>query len=536
MLVLGLNATVGYRIECKNEELLTSWRKLEAGQVRVVRGGDVKDIPAGDLVPGDVIVVRAGDVVPADARVIDAHRLACNEATLTGESEPQLKQASPVDQDRPLAERTSMLYAGTAVVGGHGRAVVVETARSTELASVRVLIEGAVAPETPLEQRLASVRRTVSWIGIGAAGVTVAAGLLRGQPLLGALRGAVALGVAAIPEGLPVVATAALVQSMNRMRKSGMVVRRVAAAETLGGVTVVCADKTGTLTQNEMRLEVVDLGDRTVRAGQFQADPANPLGEALSRLLAAGILNSDVDIHNGHNGNEISGSATERALLAAATGAGLDIAGVRAAFPRRLLRERQNGIHHVCSVHDSPPGRLAMLKGAPEQVVPLCERDERGPLDDIARRRLLQRNAALAADGYRVLAFAWQRLPEGAGEPDGGYELIGLAGLRDPLRDGAAEAVATARRAGIRTLILTGDQKATAAAIAREVGLGGEVLDGSEIVRPSSGATARRWPGCPPSRCCRGSPPPTSWPSCKRCGNRARSWPWPATASTTPRR
>ncbi len=315
VLVLGLNAAVGYRIECKNEELLTSWRKLEAGQVRVVRGGDVKDIPAGDLVPGDVIVVRAGDVVPADARVIDAHRLACNEAALTGESEPQLKQASPVDQDRSLAERTSMLYAGTAVVGGHGRAVVVETARSTELASVRVLIEGAVAPETPLEQRLASVGRTVSWIGIGAAGVTVAAGLLRGQPLLGALRGAVALGVAAIPEGLPVVATAALVQSMNRMRKSGMVVRRVAAAETLGGVTVVCADKTGTLTQNEMRLEVVDLGDRTVRAGQFQADPANPLGDGLSRLLAAGILNSDVDIHNGHNGNEISGSATERALL-----------------------------------------------------------------------------------------------------------------------------------------------------------------------------------------------------------------------------
>jgi P-type Ca2+ transporter type 2C len=482
VLVLGLNAAVGYRIECKNEQLLASWRKLEAGEVRVVRGGEVKDIPAADLVPGDVIVVRAGDVVPADARVIDAHRLACNEAPLTGESEPQVKQPSPVDRAQPLAERTSMMYAGTVVVGGHGRAVVVATARSTELASVRTLIEQAAAPETPLEKRLARVGRTVSLIGIGAAGATVLVGLVRRQPLVGVLRGAVALGVAAIPEGLPVVATAALVQSMNRMRRDGMVVRRVAAAETLGGVTVVCADKTGTLTQNEMRLEVMDLGSQEIRARQFSADPENPLGDAQSRLLAAGILNSDVDIHNGGNGSEISGSATERALLAAAGRAGLDIGAVRAAFPRRLLRERRDGLHHVCSVHDAAPGRLAVLKGAPEQVVPLCASDERGPLDDVARRRVLQRNAALAADGYRVLAFAWQRLPADAGEPDGGYQLIGLAGLRDPLRDGAAEAVLAAQRAGIRTLILTGDQKATAGAIAREVGLVGEVLDGSELV------------------------------------------------------
>jgi P-type Ca2+ transporter type 2C len=482
VLVLGINTAIGYRIERKNEELLASWRQLEAGQVRAVRGGVLADVAAAELVPGDVIILRAGDVVPADARVIDAHRLACNEAPLTGESEPLLKQIHPVAADQPLAERTSMLYAGTAVVGGHGRAVVVATARSTELASVRNLIEQAATPETPLEKRLARVGRTVSWIGLGAAGATVVAGLVRGQPLMGVLRGAVALGVAAIPEGLPVVATAALVQSMNRMRRSGMVVRRVSAAETLGGVTVVCADKTGTLTCNDMRLDLVVIEGADVRADDLVARAAAPLGDPHSRLLAAGVLNSDVDLHNGSNGHEISGSATERALLAAATGAGLDVATVRAAYPRRLLRERRDGLHHVCSVHDAGDGSLAFLKGAPEQVLPLCSRDGRGPLDDLGRQRVLARNAALAADGYRVLAVAWQRLPAGAGEPTGDYELVGLAALRDPLRDGAAEAVATAARAGIRTLILTGDQKATAGAIARAVGLAGEVLDGAELV------------------------------------------------------
>ncbi len=489
VLVVGVNAAIGYHIERKSEDMIASWRKLEAGDVRVLRGGNPRDIPAAELVAGDVLLCQAGDVVPADARVIDAHRLFANEAPLTGESEGQAKQPDPVPEGCVLAERRSMLYAGTGLLGGHGRAIVVGTGRATELASVRDLIENAQSPETPLEKQLSQLGRRVSWIGIAAAGVTAAAGIVRRQPLVGLMRGAVALAVAAIPEGLPVVATAALVRSMGRMRKEGMIVRRVAAAETLGGVTVVCADKTGTLTMNEMRLEVLDLRDHQVSAAHVTADGHDPLGNSASRLLTAAVLNSDVDIQtNGHR-SEISGSATEKALLTAAGAAGLQIAALRSQFPRRLLRERHDGVHHVYSLHDSETGRLAFLKGAPEQVLPLCERDETGALDAPARQAFLERNATLAAAGYRVLAFAWQRLAppseKDAGQPEeptGGYEYIGLAGLRDPLRAGAAEAVREAERAGIRTLILTGDQKATAAAIARQVGLGGETLDGAEIV------------------------------------------------------
>ncbi|MCP3103244.1 cation-transporting P-type ATPase [Myxococcus sp. K15C18031901] len=480
--VVGLNAGIGYRIERRNEALLASWQRLEAGQAQVLRDGVLQDVPASDLVVGDVLLVRAGDVLPADARVLESHRLSVDEAPLTGESEPQPKGADPVAEDAPLAERHAMLYAGTAVSSGHGRAVIVATGSAMALARVRKLVEETVAPPTPMSRKLDRLDRRVALFSVGATVLSGAVGLAHGRPLAQVLRGAVALGVAALPEGLPIVATAALVRSMQRLHARGMVVRRVASAEALGGVTVICADKTGTLTRNEMRLEVLDVGQGAVDLASLRARPDAVLEDAPSLALAAALLNSDVDVHR--NGHEviIAGSATERALVTAAHDAGLDGAQLRRAYPRRRLMERSEGIHYVVSLHEAPEGGVAFVKGAPEQIIRLCSRDANGPLDARSRERLLKRNQALAEDGLRVLALGWRRVDLSRDEArDADYTFIGFMGLRDPLREGAADTLRQARVAGIRTIILTGDQKHTAEAVARQVGLRGETLVAKEV-------------------------------------------------------
>jgi P-type Ca2+ transporter type 2C len=477
--VLSLNTAIGYVVERSSETLLALWTRAEEGDTEVLRDGRLKRVATADLVPGDVVALRAGDVVPADVRLTEARRLACDEAAFTGESEPQLKRAAAVAADTPLADRTSMGWSGAVVVGGRGRGVVVATGDATELARVQQLIDAARAPETPLARRLARLGHGVAAAAVGGAAVQALAGLVHGRPVRQIVRGAVALGLAALPEGLPVVSTSALVRSMARMRKDGMVVRRLASAETLGGVTVICADKTGTLTKNEMQLELVDVGGRELAPGDLAADPARLFDDPLTLLLAAALLNSDVDVaRRGREVEALSGSATERALVGAALAAGLDGVQLRRHHPLRRLWERQDHAHYVVSVHGRPGGgHVAFIKGAPEQVIAMCERMHDGPLDGAARARLLARNAALASRGLRVLALAWRPV-DGAGErPRGGFRYLGMAGLRDPLREGARDAILAAARAGIRTILVTGDQQLTAAAIAREVG-----LDGDEVL------------------------------------------------------
>ena len=475
--VVGINSAIGYAVERTNERLIASWRHAEAGVVEVLRDGRRRDVSAASLVPGDVIHVRGGDIVPADARLFAARGLACDEAPLTGESEPQQKDVAAVARDAPLAERSSMLWAGTTVAAGQGRAIVVATGNATELAKVRRLVEQSIAPETPLAQRLNRLSNRVAKLSLVGAATAAAAGLAHGRPLRDVLRGAVALGVAALPEGLPVVSTAALVRSMARMRTEGMVVRRMSSAETLGGVTVICTDKTGTLTQNRMELEVVDLDGARLHPQEIHARPDALFSDGATLLLAGALLNSDVDVHRrGHEVLSISGSSTEQALVRAAMRAGLDGRSLRRRHPTLALEERSAGVHYVVSTHATPEGgRIAFVKGAPEQVVTLCDLDAR------AADRVLASNEALAAEGLRVLAVAWRPLDGAGAAPRRGYRYLGLLALRDPLRPGAADAVAAARRAGIRTIIVTGDQRRTALAIARRLGLDGDALDGAEV-------------------------------------------------------
>jgi Ca2+-transporting ATPase len=480
--VVVLNAAIGFRIESHNEDLIASWKKLDAGEARVLRG-ELRVVPAADLVPGDVLVVQAGDVVAADARLVDAHRLSCEEAPLTGESEPQRKGTQAVDATAPLAGRTPMLYAGTIVASGRGRAVVVATGAGTEVARVRALVEETKAPPSPLERRIDDLGRNMTVASAGAGAAAAVAGLLRGAAVGQVLRSGVALGVAAIPEGLPVTVTASLVRAVRRMRREGMFVRRMSAVETLGGVTVVCADKTGTLTANEMRLETLDRDGRQVAVRPL-VHGEDPFADPGRLALSIAVLNSDVDVHGANGNTRVVGSSTERAFVTAAEANGMTVTWLRERFPRRALRERRENVHYVVSLHDRPDGSaFACIKGAPEQVVALCERDLEGPLDAGSRERILERNERLAADGLRVLALGWRpRCGGGREVPVGGFTFVALAALRDPLRAGSAEAVRDARRAGIRTLILTGDQRATAAAIARQVGLIGRAVDGATVL------------------------------------------------------
>ncbi len=488
VVVVAANAAIGYTIERRQESLLAHWQRLEAGETSVIRGGALVTVSASELVPGDVLACRAGDLVPADARVIEAHRLACDEASLTGESEPRDKSVEPVSADAPLAEHSCLLHAGTSVVKGRGRAVVVATGQATQLAHVRALVETSTSPPTPLERQLGSIGRRASAVSLGAAGVAACAGLLHGQAAPQLLRNAVALAVAAIPEGLPLVATATLIRTMRRMRDDGMIVRRVASAEALGSVNVLCTDKTGTLTENEMCVESLELdvevGSRP--AGTLRAVPSRVLEDPVTLALAVGILNSDIDYHEGNgNGGELSGSSTERALVRVAQAAGLDARELRHRYPRRVLHERAEDRQYTTSLHHTPEGeRLTLVKGAPEQVLAMCQAGFDGSaLDDEQRARWRARNEALAADGLRVLGLAFARGPGGDGgrEPPA-YRLGGLVALRDPLRPGAAAAIRAARAAGILPLMLTGDQRSTARAIAAQVGLSGEVIDGADLV------------------------------------------------------
>jgi Ca2+-transporting ATPase len=484
--VIGLNVAIGYRVERRSAELLAAWRSAELGTADVVRDGSIRPVPAAELVPGDVLIVRRGDVINADARVVEAHRLAADEAALTGESEPVAKTALPVPAERPLAERSAMLYRGTAIASGHGRAIVVATGAATEIARVQALAAEARAPKGRLQRRLNWLSSRLAWSGLASAALSGLASLAHRRDPVEILRDTVALGVAAIPEGLPVTATAALVRAMARLRERGIVVRRLATAETLGGITVACTDKTGTLTENRMRLEIVSLLDgstvRRLHRAELAAAPGGLHVGPLAALVIAGVLNSDVEYQDAEGELEVAGSATELALVRAAQRLGLDPRELLARWPRRRLRERRDDIHYVVSEHD---GDVAFIKGAPEQVVPLCA------LDAAAAAAVLAENASLAGDGLRVLAIGWQPL---AGRPRperGAWRYLGLVGLRDPLREGSAEAVRAAERAGIRTIMLTGDQRATAEAIARQAQLEGDVIEGRELARVLAAPDAR---------------------------------------------
>jgi Ca2+-transporting ATPase len=485
VVIVVLNAIIGFVQEYRAEKTMAALRRLGAPHARVLRGGQVADVAARELVPGDLVLLEAGNIVPADLRLVEAARLKVQEAALTGESVPVDKQVQPLESaDAALGDRTNMAYKGTIVTYGRGRGIVAATGMATELGRIATLLQSATEGQTPLQRRLAHFGKRLAIAALGICAIVFVAGMLRGEPLVLMFLTAVSLAVAAIPEALPAVVTVALAMGAGKMATRNALVRRLPAVESLGSVTTICSDKTGTLTQNRMRVARLWVGsDQRVTADEV------PEGWHWPQLLRAMALCNDAE--EGSSG-ELQGDPTETALHAAAKEAGFDKAALAATMPRVMELPFDSDRKRMTTVHRDGDGHLALTKGAPESVVPRCARIATASGEEaIDRAAALAQAERMAADGLRVLALAsrrWEGLPEGddVDEVENGLVLLGFAGLIDPPRAEAGAAVAECLTAGIKPVMITGDHPVTARAIASELGILGEgeaVIDGTELAR-----------------------------------------------------
>ena len=502
--VVLLNAIVGFVQEGKAERALEAIRRMIDPRASVLRAGRRLTVPAEDLVPGDVVLLEAGDRVPADLRLLRARALKIDEAILTGESIPVEKALRAVRPEAALGDRPCIAHSGTFVVAGQGAGLVVATGARTELGRISTLLGRVERLETPLLRQMAGFARTLTLVILAVSALAFPfAWLVRGYPLDLSFMTVVGLAVAAIPEGLPAVMTITLAIGVQRMAQRNAIVRRLPAVETLGSVSVICSDKTGTLTRNEMMVQSVRTADASFRvsgagyapegtlerddaAGDAAADPV------LAELVTAGLLCNDAEVRPGEKAWLVDGDPMEGALVTLAMKAGLDPAAVRAAAPR--LDEVPFDSRHRCmaTLHRGADGtRFVIVKGAPERLLEMAggvrAAEGEWPLDPAFWQQAAEE---LAGYGQRVLALARAPAPP-EGEPldlagiGHGCVLLGLVGLIDPPRPEAVEAVAQCHRAGIRVAMITGDHAVTAREIARQIGLAEapSVLTGAHLDR-----------------------------------------------------
>jgi Ca2+-transporting ATPase len=476
--VLALNAAIGFVTELKATRSMEALRALGRQAARVRRDGRLATVAAEDLVPGDILQLEGGDAVAADLRLIEAAALAADESALTGESVPVDKDTAPVAADAPLGDRRSMLFRGTLVTRGSGAGVVTATGAASELGRIARMVEQAAPEASPLEARLSRLSGQLLWLTLGLALLIALAGLARGQPAFDVVEAAIALAVAAIPEGLPIVATLALARGIWRMARQNALIERLAAVETLGATTIILTDKTGTLTENRMALRRLWLPAGPIDLPAEDA-AARPLLEAAALCSNAGLAAGP-----GEHGGQDSGDPMEVALLRAARAAGLEREALLAAWPELRELPFDSASKLMATFHQAGATWRVAVKGAPEAVLAAC-----GGLAPAERGRWLERAAALGAAGLRVLALAEAR---GAGAAPqaipGALALLGLAGLEDPPRPDVPAAIAACRAAGIRVVMVTGDHAVTALAIGRAVGLAAE---GTEAIEGRALATTR---------------------------------------------
>ncbi|MEQ8846665.1 HAD-IC family P-type ATPase [Botrimarina sp.] len=512
-LVLVVNATIGFIQEYRAQSAVQSLMEMVSPKARVRRGGEEKQLPAEQLAPGDIVLLDQGEMAPADLRLLDCKALQVNEAALTGESVPSSKTADAMEdagEDLPPADQRNMAFMGTAVTAGRGEGVVVAIGRQTQLGRIAEDIRAAGQVETPLQKRMS---RLATWIAVAIliiAALAFGVGLWMGESVEQMFLLAVSLAVAAIPAGLPVVMTVALAIGVHRMARRNAVIRHLPAVETLGSTTAIVSDKTGTLTQNQMsvqeilaaggeRYEVV--GEAFSREGRIERDgePADaPEGGPLYYALLAGSLNNQAQLKDsqeetqGQQPDEPSeepardqelhaqGDPMEVALLISAAKAGLSRAELSERYPLVDEVPFQTEKRFSATIHNTPDGDgpLVLIKGAPERVLQMCSHQlgGDGQPEDLDRDAFERQNDDLAAQGLRVLAMAIGRGEERAtsikaDEPEG-MTFVGMQGLLDPPRPEAIDAVGRCRDAGIRVLMVTGDNARTAAAIAQKVGLG----------------------------------------------------------------
>jgi Ca2+-transporting ATPase len=533
--IVVLNAALGFFQDYRAERALAALKKLSVPTVRVRRDGTLQEVSARDLVPGDIVQLEVGNFVPADGRIIESVNLKVEEAALTGESAPVEKHSQPLKADElPLSDRHNMAFMGTVITYGHGQAVLTDTGMRTELGKIAESLQSVTPESTPLQKRLARLGQTLALVAIGIVVVVFLLGLVRGEDPRLMLLTALSLAVAVVPEGLPAVATVSLALGARQMFAKNALIRKLPAVETLGSVTVICSDKTGTLTENRMTVTMLDVaGDRldlseTSRSGvpfaEWDASAETRAlrsrvseSSALSLLLmGAGLCNdAELKLDTEQHGYTAIGDPTEGALAVAAALVGLRKDMMLQRFPRidevpfDSERKRMTTLHRVTTPDfDEPAGPLltvtrlleqmqdatlvAVTKGAVDSILNVCDQvwvdDEAEPLDDSKRRAIMANNDRLAADGMRVLGVALRPVvaePEEAATLEQNLIFVGILGMIDPPRPEVGAAVERCRQAGIRPMMITGDHPLTARHIASQLNVSQDdrVLTGPELDR-----------------------------------------------------
>ena len=498
--VVLLNALVGWLQEAKAGKAIAALSQMVATETNVRRDGRTQRIHSEQLVPGDVVLLQAGDRVPADLRLFHVKRLQVDESALTGESVPVHKHSDPLALDTVLGDRKNLAYTGTLVTVGQGEGVVWATAAQTETGHIAQLINEAVDLATPLTQKIAQMSRLLLWLILALAALMFVIGAVRGEPLVATFMAAVALAVGAIPEGLPAAVTIVLAIGVARMAKRRAIIRKLPAVETLGSTTVICSDKTGTLTENQMTVREIFAGGKLY---EVTGTGYEPVGEirldgvpvqmseqpALAECLRAGVLSNDAHIVRGADGRlKVQGDPTEAALLVAGEKGGLTHADTHRASPR--VDEIPFESEHMfrATLHEAPAGRVIYKVGAVERLLERCTdalgaQGELVALDQGAVRRAVETSAAR---GLRVLAFARRQVDAGHAQLEhqhvaAGLTFLGLQGMIDPPRAEAMAAVRKCQAAGIAVKMITGDHLITARAIAEQIGLKGREQPGKMI-------------------------------------------------------
>lgn len=486
IVIVILNAVIGFVQEYRAEQAMAALKRMAEAGAHVLRDGQAEIVNASELVPGDVVLLEAGNVVPADLRIIETAHLKIDESALTGESVAVEKQTQPLTiAAAPLGDKTCLAYKGTIVTYGRARGLVVATGMNTELGKIAALLGDDSETKTPLQKRLARFGKLLALAALAICVLVFIVGVLRGEPVLLMFMTAVSLAVAAIPEALPAVVTVSLALGARKMVKQHALIRRLPAVETLGSVTFICSDKTGTLTQNKMHVTAI-YADGALCDTWQNGDKAEPW----STLFHALALSNDA--HLDHH-NKIHGEPTEAALLHAAQAAGWDKTVLESEAPRLKELPFDSERKRMTTFHGTAEKIIAYTKGSPEAVLPCCERVLMADGEqNIDRAALLQQTESMAADGLRVLAIAyrhWPVLPESErpDELENGLIFLGFVGLIDPPRSEAKGAVSLCKSAGITPVMITGDHPATARAIARELGIlandDGRVMTGVELER-----------------------------------------------------
>ncbi|MDH4264887.1 MAG: cation-translocating P-type ATPase [Deltaproteobacteria bacterium] len=508
-------ALLGFIQEYRAEKALEALKKMLSPTITALRGGKEEEVPSKELVPGDILLLEAGDKIPADARLIEAHSLKCDEAPLTGESVPVGKNIQPLLADVRVSDRKNMIFTGTTVTYGRGKAAVTSTGMSTEFGKIAEEMTTVKTEKTPLEKRTEEIGK---WLGIITlsicalvAGISIVREAIGGKVDLGfvitMIMFAVALAVAAVPEALAAIVTGSLAIGMHQMAKKNALIRKMPAVETLGCTTVICSDKTGTLTKGEMTIRRIYTGELSVEVtgvgykpeGEFRSSgsPHFPTHPSFQTLLQAGLLCNDAVLEEKEGKWIVKGDPTEGALVVLAAKAGLHPKEMRTEAPRVEEIPFSSERKRMTTIHQMPDGkRRAFMKGAPEIVLEKCssilEGDQVRPLRDEEKTKILKVNGEMAQDALRVLGVSYQEVGEGKIGVEDSIEqdlvFLGLVGMMDPPREEAVEAVRTCKQVHIKPIMITGDHKLTAVAVAREIGIyqeGDIVLTGDELEKMS---------------------------------------------------